>query len=100
MAENAKIFLVGNKLDLVGQEEVTEEDIELFVEQFPKFDGIYKISCKANIGVEEMFTDITSKLSGSFIYKANSMVSDTLQLHNNQENCCEDENKESFCCAK
>ena len=42
LAENAKIYLVGNKSDLLPHE-VSDEDIDLFLEQFPKFDGVFKV---------------------------------------------------------
>ena len=42
LAENAKIYLVGNKSDILPHE-VSDEDIELFLEQFPKFDGVFKV---------------------------------------------------------
>lgn len=62
MAENAKIFLIGNKLDM-DTHEVTDEIVEMFVEQFPKFHGYFKISCKTNEGVQEMIDEVTKVLS-------------------------------------
>lgn len=62
MAENAKIFLIGNKLDL-DTHEVTDEIVEMFVEQFPKFHGYFKISCKTNEGVDEMIQEVANVLS-------------------------------------
>jgi len=99
LAENAKIFLVGNKMDLQPHE-VTDSDIDLFVEQFPKFHGIFKISCKTNSGVEEMFKEITDKMAGNYNFKT---AFDTFQLTAQHEDCCPvegDAPKEDFCCAK
>lgn len=99
MAENAKIFLVGNKLDLQPHE-VTDSDIELFLEQFPKFNGIFKVSCKTNNGIEEMFKEIVDKLAGNYNFKT---AFDTFQLHAQHEDCCPEDAvppKEDFCCAK
>lgn len=64
-AESAKIFLCGNKTDLVTQksEQVTDADIEAFCEQCHNLiSGIYKTSCKTGAGIEEMFTDIARQL--------------------------------------
>ena len=69
-AENAKIFLVGNKSDLPEPYEVTDEMVDQFIdqfslEQFPKFNGFFKISCKSNNGVNEMFEEISKNLSST-----------------------------------
>lgn len=93
LAENAKIFLVGNKMDLTPHE-VQDTDIELFVEQFPKFNGIYKISCKTNEGVQAMFNDICEKLA-SMNYKSNF---DAFKLHENEMPVSEE--SKGSCCAK
>lgn len=87
MAENAKIFLVGNKLDLEPHE-VTDEIVDLFIEQFPKFNGYFKISCKHNIGIEDMFLQVSKCLaSSSFSFKD---TFDTFTLHatSHTSNCC------------
>ena len=90
LAENAKIFLIGNKKDLTPHE-VQDSDIELFLEQFPRFNGVYKISCKTNEGVQEMFNDIAEKLA-SINYKANF---DALRLHENESH----QNEDKGCCS-
>ena len=99
LAENAKIFLVGNKSDKTPYE-VSDSDIELFMEQFPKFEGIYKVSCKNNSGVKEMFNEIAEKLASSS-YKSNL---DALKLHNQESpsyvNDSSSSNISDFCCAK
>lgn len=63
-AENAKIFLCGNKLDLVSQEpQVTDADMDNFCEQCHNLISVtYKTSCKTGEGVEEMFADIAQHL--------------------------------------
>lgn len=90
MAENAKIFLVGNKLDLEPHE-VTDDIVDLFIEQFPKFNGYFKISCKHNLGIEEMFNEVSKCLASSnFSFKD---TFDTFTLHGtHSENCCSSDN--------
>ncbi|KAL0273480.1 UNVERIFIED_CONTAM: hypothetical protein PYX00_006134 [Menopon gallinae] len=63
-AENAKIFLCGNKSDLVvDKPQVTESDIENFCEECHNLiSSVYKTSCKTAEGVEEMFADIARQL--------------------------------------
>ncbi|XP_014292649.1 ras-related protein Rab-30 [Halyomorpha halys] len=63
-AENAKIFLCGNKLDLVGQDsQVTDADMDNFCEQCHNLISVtYKTSCKTGEGVDEMFADIAQHL--------------------------------------
>ncbi|KAI1286054.1 Ras-related protein RABD2b [Halotydeus destructor] len=88
MAEVSQVFLIGNKTDLTPYE-VTDADLEQFQEQFPKFDGVYRISAKTNDGVQEMFTTIADKLAVNYSFKANF---DTLQLHSHTETgCCSHE---------
>nr|CAI5864231.1 unnamed protein product [Callosobruchus analis] len=66
-AENAKIFLCGNKLDLVGGEpQITDVEIEAFCEQCHNLiSGIYKTSCKTGEGLDDMFNDIAYQLISS-----------------------------------
>lgn len=62
-AENAKIFLCGNKIDLKNHICITDTDIEVFCEQCHNLiSTIYKTSCKTGEGIEEMFTDIARQL--------------------------------------
>lgn len=62
-AENAKIFLCGNKIDLKNQIEITDADIDNFCEQCHNLiSGVYKTSCKMKLGVDEMFSDIAKHL--------------------------------------
>lgn len=63
-AENAKIFLCGNKVDLKSRIQVTDSDMEAFCEQCHNLvSGVYKTSCKTGEGVEEMFADIANQLA-------------------------------------
>lgn len=66
-AENAKIFLCGNKMDLEGTNpQVTEADMEDFCEQCQSLiSATYKVSCKTGAGIEEMFQDIANILAES-----------------------------------
>lgn len=67
-AENAKIFLVGNKVDLeqTGDPEVTDADMDSFCEQCHSLiSATYKTSCKTGEGLEEMFQDIANTLVDS-----------------------------------
>lgn len=63
-AENAKIYLCGNKSDLeVSTPQVTDSDMEAFCEQCHSLiSSTYKTSCKTGEGVEEMFRDIATHL--------------------------------------
>jgi len=65
-AENAKIFLCGNKFDFKSRILVSDSDMEAFCEQCHNLvSGIYKTSCKTGEGVEEMFRDIAMQLGDS-----------------------------------
>ena len=60
-SETARIFLCGNKADL--NPEVSDEDIQQFCEQcHGLIQGVFKTSCKNNVGVEEMFNSIAQSL--------------------------------------
>ncbi|KAH8408458.1 hypothetical protein KR215_005818 [Drosophila sulfurigaster] len=63
-AENAKIFICGNKSDLEGREpEVSDEDMEAFCEQCHSLiSATYKTSCRSGEGIEDMFQDIARQL--------------------------------------
>ncbi|TDG50362.1 hypothetical protein AWZ03_003267 [Drosophila navojoa] len=63
-AENAKIFICGNKCDLEGREpEVSDEEVEAFCEQCHSLiSATYKTSCRTGKGIEEMFQDISRQL--------------------------------------
>lgn len=63
-AENAKIFICGNKSDLEGREpQVTDAEMEAFCEQCHSLiSATYKTSCRTGAGVEEMFEDIAKVL--------------------------------------
>ncbi|ESO90807.1 hypothetical protein LOTGIDRAFT_122732 [Lottia gigantea] len=63
-AEGAKIFLCGNVMDCGDdKEKVTEADVDRFTEECDNvLSGVYKVSCRDNIGINEMFKDITEKL--------------------------------------
>lgn len=66
-AENAKIFLVGNKVDVEqssgGEPEVSDADMESFCEQCHSLiSATFKTSCKTGEGLEEMFQDIANSL--------------------------------------
>ncbi|KAK9888929.1 hypothetical protein WA026_001149 [Henosepilachna vigintioctopunctata] len=66
-AETAKIFLCGNKTDLVTEPpQISDAEIESFCEQCHSLiTNTYRISCKTNEGIEEMFTDIAYQLVNS-----------------------------------
>lgn len=62
-AENARIFLCGNKIDQGNEMYVSDNDIETFCEQCHNMiSGVYKTSCKTGEGVQEMFEDIARQL--------------------------------------
>lgn len=60
-AENAKIFICGNKCDLESMDvQVSGDDFKEFCEQCHCLvRATYRTSCKTGEGVEEMFQDIT-----------------------------------------
>jgi len=63
-AENAKIFLCGNKFDQKSRIQITDSDMEAFCEQCHNLvSGVYKTSCKTGEDVEKMFTDIANQLA-------------------------------------
>jgi len=64
-AENAKIFLCGNKSDLKHRLAVTDADVEAFCEQCNQLvsGGVFKTSCKSGDGVEEMFKAVATHLA-------------------------------------
>ncbi|ODN04232.1 Ras-related protein RABA2a [Orchesella cincta] len=79
-AENCKVFLCGNKVDLVESvneeehasrnssinsreyETVSIRDMEQFCEQTSVITNMYVTSCKTNQGVSEMFEDISRQI--------------------------------------
>lgn len=65
LAENAKLYLVSNKTDL-GDCEVSDEDVQSFMDQFPNIEDYFKISCKTNQpSVDDMFCKIAQKIANS-----------------------------------
>lgn len=102
---------VGNKRDLEPHE-VTDDIVELFIEQFPRFNGYFKISCKNNIGVDEMITEISRILSASSYSFKETFDAFTLHGQHISGECCSnpDHNQDpdahprsgsaTSCCAK
>lgn len=65
LAENAKLYLVSNKVDL-NECEVSDEDIKLFMEQFPNIEEHFQISCKTNQpSVDNMFCKVAQRIADS-----------------------------------
>lgn len=63
LAENAKLYLVSNKLDL-NEIEVTDDDIRQFLSQFPNIEEYFQISCKTNNpSVDDMFCKIAQRIA-------------------------------------
>ncbi|XP_054163337.1 ras-related protein Rab-30-like [Oppia nitens] len=83
LAENAKIFLVGNKSDLCPHE-VQQQDIDQFVEQFPKFDGHFKVSCKTADGLPEMWSQVVDQLAAGSSLSAKTSMDAAFKLHQKQ----------------
>lgn len=64
-AENAKLYLVCNKVDL-NECEVTDGDVRTFMEQFPNIEDYFQVSCKTNQpSVDDMFCKIAQKIANS-----------------------------------
>ena len=69
-AEGAKIFLCGNMVDSEGGDCVNETDIENFLQECGDvLSGVYKISCKDNVGILEMFKDMANVMHESSVSK-------------------------------
>ncbi|XP_055892782.1 uncharacterized protein LOC106072732 isoform X2 [Biomphalaria glabrata] len=71
-AEGAKIFLCGNMTDQVSSEGsanvVTDADLEQFMSQCQDvLSGVYRVSCKDCIGLEDMFYDMAKVLHQSSV---------------------------------
>uniref|UniRef100_A0A1B6KJB0 Uncharacterized protein n=1 Tax=Graphocephala atropunctata TaxID=36148 RepID=A0A1B6KJB0_9HEMI len=88
-AENAKIFLCGNKSDLEGDTpQVTEADMENFGEQCHNLiSATFKTSCKSGEGIDEMFQDIAQQLVQSNRSRMELQAVDTesFKISNNEE---------------
>lgn len=83
LAENAKLYLVSNKVD-INDQEVSNEDIRLFMEQFPNIEEHFQISCKTNEpSVDEMFCKIAHRIANSTTNRAHRFDSIKLSHHSN-----------------
>merc|ERR1712012_1272628 len=81
-AENAKIFLCGNKFDQKNKIQISDSDMEAFCEQCHNLvSGIYKTSCKTGEGVEEMFRDIAKQLAHSNRSRMESQTIEETSFH-------------------
>lgn len=80
LAENAKIYLVCNKVDL-NETEVTDDDVDTFMEQFSKIEAYFQISCKTNEPtIDDMFCKIAQRIANSTNNRYNY---DTIKLASN-----------------
>lgn len=65
LAENAKLYLVSNKVDL-SDCEVSDDDVRTFMEQFPTVEEYFQVSCKTNQpSVDDMFCRIAHQIANS-----------------------------------
>ena len=94
--QTAKIFLCGNKLDLVSETApdriVSDSDIERFRDECDTvLCGSYKVSCKSNEGVREMFQSIAHFVFGEASVKIDhSRIKVTqTQPHSKDKKCCD-----------
>lgn len=101
-AENAKIFVCGNKNDLQHQAlGPSDELIAAFVTEYqvsPSENMIrktYSVSCKTGEGVHEMFEDIATILARSL--KADA--ADAVEANHFQLKAADMNNKTSSCCT-
>jgi Ras-related protein Rab-6A len=63
--ENAKLYLVSNKVD-INDQEVSEEDVRTFMDQFPIIEDYFQVSCKTNRpSVDDMFCRLAQKIANS-----------------------------------
>lgn len=79
LAENAKLYLVSNKVDL-SECEVSDDDIRTFMEQFPTIEKHFQVSCKTNQpSVDDMFCQIAHRIANSAMSKLPYRL-DTIKL--------------------
>jgi small GTP-binding protein len=63
--ETAKLYLVSNKVD-INDQEVSDEDVRTFMDQFPIIEDYFQVSCKTNEpSVDEMFCTLAQKIASS-----------------------------------
>lgn len=95
-AENAKIFLCGNKSDLQPETPaVSDSEIDAFCEQCHNLiTGTYKTSCKTNEGIDEMFNDIAYQLVKS---NRSRLELQSIEQHGFKITQFEDEEPEDNC---
>jgi len=93
MAESAKIFLVGNKVDITDHREVSDETVDEFLEQFPNaFTAYLKISCRTNEGVDEMFNQVVETLASTNYSFRDTFAAFTLHNRHPGAPCCSQDN--------
>lgn len=79
LAENAKLYLVSNKVDL-SESEVSDDDVRTFMEQFPNIEDYFQVSCKTNQpSVDEMFCKIAQRIASSTTSKLSRRL-DSIKL--------------------
>lgn len=94
LAENAKLYLVSNKNDL-SECEVSDDDVRLFMEQFPNIEDYFKISCKTNTqSVNDMFCKIAQRIASSANNKMTHRCFDSIKL-TQQSGCLQNQNSAS-----
>lgn len=65
-AEHAKIYVCGNKLDLLHNVVVTDSDLQMFCEQCHSLvTATFRTSCRTGEGVHEMFSQIAEQLANA-----------------------------------
>ena len=96
--KTAKIFLCGNKLDLVPETDVdkvvTDSDIEKFIDDCQTvLCGSYKVSCKCSDGIKEMFQSIAHVVFGEVTAKIDQSRIQVTQPRSQEDGknkkCCE-----------
>jgi GTPase SAR1 family protein len=118
-AENCKVFLCGNKVDLVDDlnddnsnsgsmssvreyDHVSIRDMEQFCEQTSIITNMYVVSCKSNQGVSQMYQDISRQIKNAsrarYELARNAVLHDELpfQLTDSEEHATE--SQESCAC--
>lgn len=82
LAENAKLYLVSNKIDL-NEVEVTDDDVRTFLEQFPNIEEYFQISCKNNqSSIDDMFCKIAQRIAELSSNRLASRRFDSIKLTN------------------
>ena len=87
--ENTKVILVGNKIDLAGQRQVTKEEGERKAKEYNI--PFYETSCKEGININEVFSRITKDIlnkNGNIDNNRKGRILNNYNKKNKKSTCC------------